>query len=72
MEFTQKRISTLSEKEKYMTIYTALFLSHKKSGKIIINNIRNFIDTPEFQRLRNIKQLGTLFYVFPGAIHSRF
>lgn len=31
-----------------------------------------FIDTPEYQRMRDIKQLGTIFYVFPGAIHNRF
>ncbi|CAG8459548.1 6455_t:CDS:10 [Paraglomus brasilianum] len=30
------------------------------------------VDTPQFQRLRNVKQLGSVKYVFPNAKHTRF
>ncbi len=42
-------------------------------GPIRISNIAlKIIETQEFQRLRNIKQMGASFYVFPSATHSRF
>ena len=34
--------------------------------------MQNITDTPEFQRLRDIRQLGACNYVFPTATHSRF
>lgn len=34
--------------------------------------VKPFIDSPHFQRLRHIKQLGMGDYIFPGAVHTRF
>lgn len=34
--------------------------------------VKPFIDSPNFQRLRYIKQLGLGDLIFPGAVHTRF
>ncbi len=44
-------------------IYGYIFLPHYGM---------EIVDTPQFQRLRDIKQLGTSYFVFPGASHNRF
>lgn len=36
------------------------------------NWVKPFIDSPIFQRLRHIKQLGMGDFIFPGAVHTRF
>lgn len=31
-----------------------------------------FMDVPEFQRLRRVRQLGVVHYAYPSAVHTRF
>lgn len=38
----------------------------------IPNICKQFIDTPEFNRLRRLKQLGLAYHVFPSVNHTRF
>ena len=55
----------------------------KKLAKIVNDPVHGFIevprglileliDTPAFQRLRRIRQLGQSAFVYPGAVHTRF
>lgn len=62
-------------------LYTALKLAQKKCmeikdpihGSIALSEAEEAVlDTLEFQRLRQIKQLGFAEYSFPGGTHTRF
>jgi HD superfamily phosphohydrolase len=42
-------------------------------GDIFVTRLeRLVIDSPPFQRLRRVRQLGATHYVYPGATHTRF
>ena len=42
-------------------------------GHVELSNIsKHVIDTPQFQRLRDITQLGGVYYVFPAAASRRY
>ncbi len=42
-------------------------------GYVPLNEVElRIVDTPTFQRLRRIKQLAQAWYVYPGAVHTRF
>jgi len=58
--------ATLDERKKK-------FLMDSVYGLIELDNrLFQIIDTPHFQRLRYIKQLGTAYFCFPTATHTRF
>jgi uncharacterized protein len=43
------------------------------SGSIVLaDEIKNIIDTADFQRLRGVRQLGPAIFVYPGANHTRY
>nr|KAF6358993.1 SAM and HD domain containing deoxynucleoside triphosphate triphosphohydrolase 1 [Pipistrellus kuhlii] len=74
-------IRSLSERKKLLNAIR-LSQTHGDLMKVINDPIHGhiefhplliqIIDTPQFQRLRYIKQLGGAYYVFPGASHNRF
>ena len=53
--------------------YNNLIVNDPIHGHIELHPVLVVImDTPQFQRLRYIRQLGMNYFVFPGAMHSRF
>ncbi|XP_023580596.1 deoxynucleoside triphosphate triphosphohydrolase SAMHD1 isoform X2 [Trichechus manatus latirostris] len=75
-------VSSLGERKKLLHHIQRLSETQVDTVKVINDPIHGhielhpllirIIDTPQFQRLRYIKQLGGSYYVFPGASHNRF
>ncbi|MEM7306678.1 MAG: HD domain-containing protein [Planctomycetota bacterium] len=53
-----KRFSVLRD-----PVHGDVYLTHEEM---------RLLDTPEMQRLRGVKQLGTTYLAYPGAMHTRF
>jgi len=50
-------------------VHNIIALSEERADDALLVAL---VDTPEFQRLRHIKQLGLALYTYQGAEHSRF
>ena len=69
LRFSLSRSSNLSQRIYRDPVHNIIPLRDDTSeGQLMIR----LIDTPEFQRLRRIKQLGLGLYTYQGAEHSRF
>ncbi len=53
-----KRFSVLRD-----PVHGDVYLTHEEMA---------ILDTPQMQRLRGVKQLGTAYLAYPGAVHTRF
>lgn len=57
----------------YTNKFTAKFINDPIYGGIGLSQLEvDIINTPVFQRLRGLRQLAFVSYIFPGAEHSRF
>ena len=63
----ESEINIIQASPSYKTIFDPIH------GHITFSKIMwDIIDTPQFQRLRNLKQLSTCYFIYPGTNHTRF
>jgi len=67
----QLKIDEFLTSEKFSRFDSKLRIPISES-LLLSEELKNVIDTPEFQRLRGVRQLGPTMFVFPGATHTRF
>jgi len=67
----QLKIDEFLTSEKFSRFDSKLRIPISES-LLLSEELKNVIDTPEFQRLRGVRQLGPTMFVFPGANHTRF
>ena len=64
---TESKIKQIQPSFGFKTIYDPIH------GHITFSKLMwDIIDTPQFQRLRHLKQLSTSYFIFPGNNHTRF
>jgi HD superfamily phosphohydrolase len=64
---------TFTQKELLMTLHLVRRIRDNLHGSIDVTELEDLVIAhPFFQRMRRVRQLAFLHYVFPGATHTRF